>query len=111
MNLPPSVLRSIPCLLASAVLAQTPAPVAPATPAAPTAKALQAEFQALAKAVFPSVVTVRSFVRLPAAANGPAALAPAAPAPTTRGASEATTAAGAWPKMDALGGADTARAA
>lgn len=84
MKLPPSLLRSIPCLLASAVLAQTPAPVAPATPAAPTAKALQAEFQALAKAVFPSVVTVRSFVRLPAAANGPAAPAGAtAPAATT----------------------------
>lgn len=77
MNLPPSVLRSIPCLLASAVLAQTPAPVAPATPAAPTAKSLQAEFQALAKAVFPSVVTVRSFVRQEPAAAGPAVAAPA----------------------------------
>lgn len=67
MNLLSIALRSLPCLLASAVPAQAPASP---TPAAPAAKALQAEFQALAKAVFPSVVTVRSFVRVPAA-NGP----------------------------------------
>lgn len=90
MNLPLCVLRSIPCLLAATVLAQTPAPAAPIAPPAPTAKVLQAEFQALAKAVFPSVVTVRSFVRVPAGANGPAAPAATEPATPTSAVGVAT---------------------
>lgn len=81
MHLQLSLLRSLPWLLAPALLAQAPPAPVPASPAAPTAKALQAEFQALAKAVFPSVVTVRSFVRVPPTANGPAV--PSTATPTT----------------------------
>jgi len=81
MHLQLSLLRSLPWLLAPALLAQAPPSPVPASPAAPTAKALQAEFQALAKAVFPSVVTVRSFVRVPPTVNGPAV--PSTATPTT----------------------------
>lgn len=81
MHLQLSLLRSLPWLLAPALLAQAPPSPVPASPAAPTAKALQTEFQALAKAVFPSVVTVRSFVRVPPTVNGPAV--PSTATPTT----------------------------
>lgn len=82
-----------PCalLLRAAAAAQEPTPQAPAAPTPPplpaAALAVQADFVALTKQVFPSIVTVRTFVRgdAPQAADAttdaPAASAPAAGAP------------------------------
>lgn len=75
----------LPLLLAGLLPAQQTSPPAPAAPLAPTAKALQGEFVTLARTVFPSVVTVRSFVRVAAEASATAGTAEGAPAqaPTT----------------------------
>jgi len=80
----------LPWLLAGLVPAQEPSPPTPVAPQAPTAKAMQNEFVTLARTVFPSVVTVRSFVRVAADASasteptkGVPAPASASPTPTT----------------------------
>ena len=76
-------------LCCSSALAQSPA--APPVPAsAPVAKAVQADFVAIAKNVFPSLVTVRTYVRIPAAEA--AVAAPAATAATAA----ATTSTSGW---------------
>lgn len=50
--------------LANQAIAQTQEPAAAPAVIAPTALALQADFAAIAKRVFPTVVTVRTFVRV-----------------------------------------------
>lgn len=69
-------------LLPLAAVAQVPVDAAAATPPRRTAIAVQQDFVAIAKRVFPGVVTVRTFVRgdaAPTLASGPAAT----PAATT----------------------------
>lgn len=71
-------------LLAAPMLAQAHQPASPSTPTlAPTALALQVEFAAIARRVFPAVVTVRTFVR--AAPSGSAQEPPATPKPDASG--------------------------
>jgi len=91
-------LQVLPLLLAGLVPAQETPPPAPVAPLAPTAKTLQNEFVSLARTVFPSVVTVRSFVRVAAEASATAgasteASARAAALPPT---TEATAAENRW---------------
>lgn len=73
----------LPWLLAGLASAQATSPSTATVPLAPTAKILQNEFVTLARTVFPSVVTVRSFVRVAAAAGATTEAADGAAASTT----------------------------
>lgn len=75
-------LQVLPLLLAGLVSAQETSSSTPTVPLAPTAKTLQNEFVALARTVFPSVVTVRSFVRVAVEASAKATSPDGAPAST-----------------------------